>query len=95
MLENVPIGKVYPVVKWKGQVFIYNILGLRTPLDEQLKPLTPNGIEGLEIHDNTSYGLCNKPVEMGNPFGTVTADKDKELIDSLPEKKKKKREKRA
>ena len=37
ILENVPSGKVYPVVKRKGQVFIYNNLGLRTPLDEPLK----------------------------------------------------------
>jgi len=34
-LDSVPSGKVYPVIKWKGQAFIYNYLGLRTLLDEQ------------------------------------------------------------
>ncbi len=34
-LDSAPSGKVYPVIIWKGQAFIYNYLGLRTLLDEQ------------------------------------------------------------
>lgn len=89
-------GKKRPVIvseSESGTEFYFGIS--HSEKRKNMKPLTPVGIEGLEIHDNTFYGLCNKPAEMGDPFGTVTSEKDKELIDSLPEKKKEKREKRA
>lgn len=60
---------------------------------KNMKPLGSDGIEGLEIDENTCYGLCNKPSEIGKQIGTITNEKEKELIDSLPDKKRKKREK--
>ena len=33
-LENVPSGKIYVVVRKKGQACIYDTLGYRTPLNE-------------------------------------------------------------
>ncbi|MEK7255116.1 MAG: hypothetical protein AAB316_10255 [Bacteroidota bacterium] len=61
---------------------------------KNMKPLTQDGIEGLEVEDNTCFGLCNKPSEVKTQIGTITEEKAAELINSLPKKKKAKVEKR-
>ncbi|MBI5916857.1 MAG: hypothetical protein HY842_15900 [Bacteroidetes bacterium] len=61
---------------------------------KNMKPLTQDGVEGLEVEENTCYGLCNKPTEIKAEIGTITPEKAKELIESLPEKKRIKIEKR-
>ncbi len=89
-------GKKRPVIISKSKQETEFYFGIsHSEKRKNMKPLTPDGIEGLEIHKNTSYGLCNKPSSMGKPFGSVTPEKDKEMIDGLSEKKKKRREKRS
>lgn len=59
-----------------------------------MKPLSLEGMDGLEVEENTSYGLCNKPTDIRAEIGTITPEKAKELIESLPQKKRIKIEKR-
>ena len=54
----------------------------------------PEGMDGLEVEENTSYGLCNKPTDIRAEIGSITPEKAKELIESLPQKKRIKIEKR-
>ena len=61
---------------------------------KNMMPLTQDGIEGLEVEDDTCYGLCNKPSDIKAEIGTITPEKSKELIESLPQKKREKIEKR-
>ena len=61
---------------------------------KNMKPLSQEGIEGLEVEENTCYGLCNKPADIRVEIGTITPEKSKELIESLPQKKRDKIEKR-
>lgn len=61
---------------------------------KNMKKLTQDGISGIKVGENTVFGLCNKPSEIKPQIGTITPEKAKELIDSVPEKKKKKLEKR-
>ncbi len=57
-------------------------------------PLTQDGIEGLEVDEGTCYGLCNKPSDIKAEIGTITPEKAKELIESIPQKKRVKIERR-
>ena len=59
-----------------------------------MKPLSQEGIDGLEVEENTWYGLCNKPTVIEAEIGEITTEKAKELIESLPPKKRVKIEKR-
>lgn len=61
---------------------------------KNMKKLTQDGIDGLVVNESTVYGLCNKPPEIKAKIGTITQAKANELIDSLPEKKRKKLKKR-
>ena len=61
---------------------------------KNMSPLTQAGIEGLEVEAKTCYGLCNKPPKTLAQIGTVTEEKGQELIDSLPQKKRDRVEKR-
>jgi hypothetical protein len=61
---------------------------------KNMMPLTQDGIEGLEVEDDTCYGLCNKPTDIKAEIGTITPEKAKELIESLPPKKRVKIERR-
>ena len=61
---------------------------------KNMMPLTQVGIEGMEVEEDTCFGLCNKPTEIKAEIGTITPEKAKELIESLPQKKRVKIEKR-
>lgn len=61
---------------------------------KNMKQLTPDGVDGLNVRHNSCYGLCNKPSRIEEQVGTITEEKAEELIGSLPPKKKSKIEKR-
>lgn len=61
---------------------------------KNMKKLTQDGIDGMEVNDNTVYGLCNKPSKIKTQIGTITQSKANELIESVPKKKREKIEKR-
>lgn len=59
-----------------------------------MNKLTQDGIDGFEVDEHTVYGLFSKPTDIKAKIGTITQEKAKELIDSLPKKKREKIEKR-
>lgn len=50
-------------------------------------PLTQEGISGIEVDENTCYGLSNAPSKMLNEIGSITPEKAQELLDTIDEKK--------
>ena len=87
--------KIRPVIVARsedGSEFHFGIS--HSTKQKNMMPLKQDGIEGLEVEEDTCYGLCNKPSSILTEIGTVTPEKAKQLIGSLPQKKRKKIEKR-
>lgn len=87
--------KIRPVIIAKSEEDTAYFFGVsHSEKRKNMKKLTPDGIDGLEVDEHTVYGLCNKPTEIKAQIGTITPEKSKELIESLPKKKREKVEKR-
>ncbi len=59
-----------------------------------MKPLTQDGIEGIQVEEDTCYGLSNTPSKIIKEVGTVSIKQAQEILDSIKDKKTKKIEKR-
>lgn len=88
-------NKIRPVIIVKSERGAEYYFGVsHSSKRKNMKPLTQEGVEGFEVEQNTCYGLCNKPKEILAEIGTITKEKAKELIEDLPEKKRRRIEKR-
>lgn len=88
-------NKIRPVIIAKSESGAEYYFGVsHSSKRKNLKPLTQDGIEGFEVDMDTYYGLCNKPKDILAEIGTITQEKANELIEELPEKKKRRIEKR-
>lgn len=61
---------------------------------KNMKSLSQEGIYGIEVDKDTSYGLANKPSRIIKEVGTVSVKKAQEIIDNIDSKKIDKIEKR-
>ena len=61
---------------------------------KNMKPLSQEGIDGIEVDEDACFGLSNTPSKIIKDVGTVSEKKAQELLDSVEEKKVKKIEKR-
>ena len=61
---------------------------------KNLKKLTQEGIEGINVDEDTVYGLANTPGKIIKEVGTINLDKAQEILDNIEEKKITKIEKR-
>jgi|GEM_PF-2931763 hypothetical protein len=87
--------KIRPVIIAKTEEDTEYFFGVsHSEKRKNMKKLTQDGIDGLEVDENTVYGLCNKPTDIKAQIGTITPEKAKALIESLPNKKREKMEKR-
>ena len=59
-----------------------------------MNPLSQDGINGVDVDEDTYYGLSNTPSKIIKEIGTVSKVKAQELLDSVKDKKVKKIEKR-
>ncbi|MBK9014450.1 MAG: hypothetical protein IPM82_10375 [Saprospiraceae bacterium] len=87
--------KIRPVViarSENGKAFHFGVS--HSTKRKNMMPLTQDGIEGLEVEEDTCYGLCNKPSDVKAEIGTITPEKAKQMIESLPPKKRARIEKR-
>jgi len=76
----------------KGVKFYFGIS--HSKKRKNMKKLTQNGLSGITIDNDTSYGLCNTPSEIIKEIGTISIEKAKEIIKETDSKKIEKKEKR-
>lgn len=87
--------KIRPVIiikSKKGGKFFFGVS--HSKKRKNMKQLTQEGINGIEVDEDTSYGLANTPSKIIKEVGTVSEEKAKELLDNVEDKKAKKIEKR-
>ena len=77
----------------KGGKFFFGISHSKNR--KNMKKLSQEGIEGITVDEDTSYGLSNTPSKIIKEIGTVSLEKAQELLDSVEEKKIDKIEKRS
>jgi len=61
---------------------------------KNMKPLSQDGVKGVEVEEDSCYGLSNTPSKIIKEIGTVSEEKAQELLDSVEAKKAAKIEKR-
>ncbi len=59
-----------------------------------MHPLSQDGIKGVEVDEDTCFGLSNTPNKIIKEIGTISEEKAQELLNSVKDKKVKKIEKR-
>jgi hypothetical protein len=87
--------KIRPVIIVKskeGGKFFFGIS--HSKKRKNMKPLRQDGISGVEVEEDTCYGLSNTPSRIIKEIGTVSEEKAQELLDGVEAKKAAKIEKR-
>ena len=87
--------KIRPVImveSKEGGKFFFGISHSKNR--KNMKPLSQDGVTGVEVDEDTYYGLSNTPSKIIKEIGTVSEEKAQELLDSVKDKKVKKIEKR-
>ena len=88
--------KIRPVVivkSKKGGKFFFGIT--HSCKRKNMKKFTKEGVTGINIGDDTCYGLANTPNQILKKIGTINEQKAQELLNNIEEKKVKKIEKRS
>jgi len=88
--------KIRPVImvkSKKGGKFFFGIS--HSKKRKNMKPLSQEGVEGIEVDEDTCYGLANTPSQIIKEVGTVSEEKAQQLLDSVEDKKVEKIEKRS
>ncbi len=89
-------GKIRPVVivkSKKGGKFFFGIT--HSCKRKNMKKFTKDGVTGINVGDETCYGLSNTPSKIFKEIGTINEQKAQELLNNVEEKKVKKIEKRS
>ncbi len=87
--------KICPVIIVKskeGGKFFFGVS--HSKKRKNMKKLTQSGVNGLNLDNNTVYGLANTPSKIIKEVGSVDIKKAQELLDSVPNKKTNRIEKR-
>ena len=87
--------KIRPVIIVKskeGGKFFFGVT--HSKKRKNMKDLIQSGIDGVNVNDESSYGLANTPSKIIKEIGSVDIKKAQELLNSVEEKKIKKIEKR-
>ena len=87
--------KIRPVIIVKskeGGKFFFGIS--HSKKRKNMKKLTQSGVNGLDLDNDTVYGLANTPSKIIQEVGSVNVEKAQELLDNVANKKIDKIEKR-
>lgn len=86
------IRPVMVVESKRGGKFFFGIS--HSTKRKNMRPLSQDGVEGVEVDEDTCYGLSNAPSKIIKEIGTISEEKAQELLDSVADKKAKRIEKR-
>ncbi len=84
-------GKIRPVIiveSKDGGKFFFGIS--HSKKRKNMHPLSQDGINGVEVDEDTCFGLSNTPTKIIKEIGTVSEEKAQEILDSVEDKKVKK-----
>jgi hypothetical protein len=88
-------GKIRPVIVVEskdGGRFFFGVS--HSKKRKNMHPLSQDGTKGVEVDEDTCFGLSNTPNKIIKEIGTISEEKAQELLNSVKDKKVKKIEKR-